>query len=83
MSDTTPETTTTIEESHQQPPSTRKKQQYQGGNGEDRPNYHQQGPRFRKQSRPVYVEDLREKLNRKRRENDKVNGFLACCFGFV
>lgn len=48
-----------------------KKQQYNSGNREER-DYHQQRPHYRKQNKPVYVEDLREKLNRIRRDKEVI-----------
>lgn len=60
-----------------------RRQQQGGGNRDYQPqNSYQQKPRYnKKQNRPVYVEDLREKLNRKRQEKDEVKmAFCACMF---
>lgn len=76
MSQTSPPIETTPEEQLQQQQQhshpVKKKQQQAGGYRDERQNYHQQRPQYRRQNRPVYVEDLREKLNRKRREKDEV-----------
>lgn len=75
---TSPEQAVRKERRHPHP------QHQYGGNRDDR-DYHyqqqQQRPHYRKQNRPVYVEDLREKLNRIRRDKDvkKVSSLLLFC----
>lgn len=80
MSESTQTSETTPQE-QQQPQPVKKKQYQQGGNRDERHNYHQQRPHYRRPNRAPYVEDLREKLNRIRREKDEVkNGFLLLEF---